>query len=307
VTFHRVSLLTYALVVALPSSVRATPEDDRAIAKQEYTEGTREFELGNFDNAIKHYEEAYRHRDEPVLLYNLAQAHRLAGHHAQALRMYKQYLLRSPNAANRDEVSQKITALEKVIESERLARSMPPDSATRPGEKPSNATSHPPESSHTTPGTTPPSTTPPETTPPATATTTPEAMPPPATTMPTETATPAHPGRSAKVAGIAVAALGVGALAGGIATGVLSQNASNAVANAAKAGQRFDPAQESRGLTDQTVSIALLAVGGVAVVAGAIIYYLGWRHGAREGYRRFVLAPPATSDGAATTSLGLRF
>ena len=121
----------------LPAVALAAPgDDDRAIARKEYTEGTREFELGHFDEAIKHYEEAYRHRDEPVLLYNLAQAHRLAAHHAQALRLYKQYLIRMPQAANHDEVAQKIALLEKLVENERLARSMPPDSAARPGEKP---------------------------------------------------------------------------------------------------------------------------------------------------------------------------
>ena len=289
VNFRAVIQLTFALVLMLPAVALAAPgDDDRAIARKEYVEGTREFELGHFDEAIKHYEEAYRHRDNPVLLYNLAQAHRLAGHNAQGLRLYKQYLMRVPDAANREEVSQKIALLEKLIESERMARSMPPEGAVRPGDK---AATEPPPVTENPP--------PPATTPPPPATTTPATTPPPR-----EAEHVGVPGRGLKIAGIVVAAVGIGALAGGIAMGVLTQKGSDAVAAEAKAGQHFDPAQESKALTDQTVEIALLAAGGAALVGGVVIYYLGWRQGAREGYRKVVLLPTVGPNVAALTLEG---
>ena len=275
------------MTLTLLAAPTARAEDDRAIAKREYTEGTREFELGHFDDAIKHYEEAYRHRDDPVLLYNLAQTHRLASHHAQALRLYKQYLVRVPDASNRDEVNQKIALLQKLVENERLARSMPPEGAVRPGEKP------PADANETPPATaSPPSPIPPP--PPPTTGTTP--VPPPR-----EAESASVPGRRLKIVGITVAVVGLGALAGGIATGVLTQQASDAIAAEAKAGQHFQPATESRALTDQTAEVALLAVGGAAVVGGVVLYYLGWRQGAREGYRRLVLQPRLGRDMVALT------
>lgn len=294
-----------ALAVSLLTGSTAHAEDDRAIAKREFTEGTREFELGHFDEAIKHYEEAYRHRDDPVLLYNLAQTHRLAGHHAQAIRMYKQYLLRVPDAANRDEVKQKIAALEKLAENERLARSLPPEGTVRPGDKPPADRGEPAPAGTTSStaapsgSTTPPPSAPrPESPAPPSSTT---AAPAPAALSPPREAERVHPGRGLKIAGIAVAALGLGALAGGIATGVLTQQASDAVSAEAKAAQHFDPATESRALTDQTAEVALLAAGSAALVGGVVLYYLGWRRGAREGDRRFVVQPRLGRDVAALT------
>src|SRR6184192_3593733 len=78
--------------------------DDRLSAKEHFQKGTKYFDLGRFDEAIKEYEAAYEVKDEPVLLYNIAQAHRLAGHTRDAVYFYKSYLRRVPKASNRDEV-----------------------------------------------------------------------------------------------------------------------------------------------------------------------------------------------------------
>ena len=61
-------------------------------------EARREYILGHWPDAIRAFEEAYRLTGDPALLFNLGQAHRMAGHTADALRFYKIYLAEAPNA-----------------------------------------------------------------------------------------------------------------------------------------------------------------------------------------------------------------
>lgn len=69
--------------------------------------GSKAFDLGQYEEAIA-TRAAYKIKDDPALLYNLGQAHRLAGHHSEALHFYKTFLSRSPDAPNRDEVEKRI-------------------------------------------------------------------------------------------------------------------------------------------------------------------------------------------------------
>jgi len=111
------------LVVLLGSPpASAQTAGDKAKAKQLYSTGVTEFNLGHYAEAAKIYEEAYRVLPDPVLLFNAAQAHRLAGHKEEALKLYASYLHnygeRAPNA---DEVQRHIGNLQKAIEDERAA------------------------------------------------------------------------------------------------------------------------------------------------------------------------------------------
>ena len=76
-----------------------------------------EFTLENFGKAIELFEEGFREEPEPVFLYNIAQAHRLAGHPAEALKYYKKYLALMPTAKNRPEVEEHVANLEKAVAS----------------------------------------------------------------------------------------------------------------------------------------------------------------------------------------------
>jgi tetratricopeptide (TPR) repeat protein len=116
----------WLLLLVLASSAPAFADNDRALAREHYFKGTRAFDLGAYDEAIAEYGAAYRIKDDPALLYNLGQAHRLAGHAAEALRIYKVYLSKRPEAANRPEVEAKIAELQKLIEQQNRTKSMPP-------------------------------------------------------------------------------------------------------------------------------------------------------------------------------------
>ncbi|HZS39647.1 MAG TPA: hypothetical protein VFF06_22600, partial [Polyangia bacterium] len=104
------------LVALLGSATAARADDGAAAAKQHYDEGTKAYDLGRYLEAAKEYETAFRIKDAPELLFNIAQAYRLADDHRRAMRSYRAYLRRLPSASNRAEVEAKIAELQKLIE-----------------------------------------------------------------------------------------------------------------------------------------------------------------------------------------------
>jgi tetratricopeptide (TPR) repeat protein len=275
---------------------RPAAADDRAAAREHYQKGTAAFDLGAYEEAINEYGAAYRLKNDPALLYNLGQAHRLAGHTQDALRFYKVYLNKLPNAVNRAEVELKIGELQKLLEAQQRTASLPPDAVkpmgsagtethgetrpkppeptppvveTKPVEKPPEPVrpvEKPPEPVH--PVETHPVETHPVETPPAVA---------PSEPAPTVTATEpaAHPGRTKTIAGAAVAAVGIAALAAGIALGALAQSAGDDLTKLNDNHGTFDPAKQDAGKTDQAVSGAMLGIGGAAVAAGVVVLAIG--------------------------------
>lgn len=97
------------------------PHDLNAAARQHYKRGSQLYDLEKYAEAIKEFEQGYEARPEPAFLFNIAQSHRLAGHTADAIRMYRAYLRSSPKAANRVDVEGRIADLEAL-----LAKTPPP-------------------------------------------------------------------------------------------------------------------------------------------------------------------------------------
>ena len=64
------------LVVIVAAARQAGAADD---PKKMFEAATAEFNLGHYQKAAGMYEEIYKVTLEPVLLYNIAQAHRLGG------------------------------------------------------------------------------------------------------------------------------------------------------------------------------------------------------------------------------------
>jgi hypothetical protein len=125
-------MLSLFVLAALATTTRTAGADEVAQAKEHFVAGTRAFELGAFDDAIAEYSLAYRLRDDPALLYNLGQAHRLAGHAAEALHFYRVFLTKVPDSPNRDEVEEKVEELRKLVDQQRRAQNLPPDGVTPP-------------------------------------------------------------------------------------------------------------------------------------------------------------------------------
>src|SRR6185503_18755441 len=68
----------------------------KAKASSYVSQGLAAQEAGDYDTAIDRYSNAYQLTQHPVLLFNIAQAHRLAGRFDQALALYQKYLDEDP-------------------------------------------------------------------------------------------------------------------------------------------------------------------------------------------------------------------
>jgi hypothetical protein len=81
-------------------------------ARQFFEEGTTHYNLREFEQAIESFQNAYKSVPNAAFLFNIAQAHRMAGHLSDAIGFYNNYLRLMPDAANADEVKRFIAELE---------------------------------------------------------------------------------------------------------------------------------------------------------------------------------------------------
>jgi hypothetical protein len=228
------TLFVSIAVLLLPAVALA--DEQTTTAREHYRRATNAFELGQFDESIREYSEAYRLRDDPAILYNLGQAHRLAQHPGEALHFYKMYLTKVPDAPNRAEVETKIDALQRLLDEQRKTQNLPPASTLSPTAAPE----------------------------PARVTARPAKAPSP----------PMSPASAKKVSGLVVGGVGVGLLAAGIAFGVLAKNTSDDLTRLASA-HMFDYDKQQAGKRDQLLEGVFLGVGGAVVATGVVLYVLG--------------------------------
>lgn len=133
----------WALVALLCSLGSARGNEEQA--RVHFQRGTNAFDLGRYDEAIREYEAAYSHERDPALLYNIAQAARLAGHDERALRLYKAYLQAAPSSLERTEVMRFIARLQARMASRQAERSLITSAlGTAPADTPPPPPSPPP-------------------------------------------------------------------------------------------------------------------------------------------------------------------
>jgi tetratricopeptide (TPR) repeat protein len=106
--------------------------DDVSAARLHYKRGTTYFDLGRYHDAAKEYEAAFEAKDDPVLLFNIAQAYRQAHEYPDAMRFYKAYLRRLPNAPNAPLVSERIHEMQDLVNQQRAAEQKPPVGPLQP-------------------------------------------------------------------------------------------------------------------------------------------------------------------------------
>lgn len=278
------------VVVFLAATVKPAYADDTSEAREHYQKGTSFYDLGRYPEAIREFEAAYQIKNDPALLYNLAQSHRLAGNSEQALHFYRTYLRRVPKAPNRTEIEGRITQLEQVISQNKTAQNTPPNVTMPPAEQPPS----------TTP---PPSTAPPPSSPPAT-------QPPVMTAPPMDTTQPApavmapppsvdlERAHSTKKWGKITMATGGGLFLVGVILGTQALSAANEVNDAAKAGRAFDQNlqdTESRGKAFATAANTFIVLGLLAGAGGAGLYFYGRN---QEKKAAAFVTPVASASGA---------
>src|SRR6476620_9263217 len=128
---RRISLVLSFIVVLAATAARAAepapPPDDRtAQARTLAQEATAHYAVGEFVRSAEKYEAAYKLRPDPALLYNAAQAQRMAGNNDKALLLYKSYVMFYPNEKNVPNVQQQIAKLQEALAAEHSARTQPP-------------------------------------------------------------------------------------------------------------------------------------------------------------------------------------
>jgi tetratricopeptide (TPR) repeat protein len=106
--------------------------DEVSSAKAHYLRATSHFAVGEFDDAARDYETAYKLHPDPALLFDAAQAHRLAGHHEKALLLYRSYVRMYPTGASANSCKEQIARLTVAISADQKAKSSPPTGTTEP-------------------------------------------------------------------------------------------------------------------------------------------------------------------------------
>jgi len=115
------------LVIFLCLAPAAPALADTAEAKLHYEKATGYYALGKYGDAAEEYEKAFALKPDPALLYNAAQAHRVAGNKVRALELYTNYVrVYGDQIANKAEVNRHIASLRKAIETDRETANAPP-------------------------------------------------------------------------------------------------------------------------------------------------------------------------------------
>src|SRR5262245_5771279 len=81
-------------------------------AKQYVDAGIAAKDTGDYDTAITFYTKAYELLPNPLLIFNIAEAHRLAGRFDQALKQYRDYLAKEPNGLKSRQARENIKEIE---------------------------------------------------------------------------------------------------------------------------------------------------------------------------------------------------
>ena len=134
--------LFVVLALALVCSVAVADEND---AKSLFTRGRTLYALGRFGEAAELFEKAFELKQDPAILYNAAQAHRLGGDKKKALVLYQNYLRLFGEQSNAGEVEKRIVDLKAAIEAEQAAKTNPPTGLLNDKSEPTTtATTTPP-------------------------------------------------------------------------------------------------------------------------------------------------------------------
>src|SRR5688572_7669081 len=268
----RGTLATTVLALALAAGAahaQAPTPADAALA-----EGRRLYDLQEWDQAIAKFKEAYRLRADAPALFNIAQSYRLKGDCPQAANFYKTFKRNFPKEKNIDKVEKFISEMEACAKAGPAKVDPPkvdPPKVDPPKvDPPVGTTGTPPPTTNPPTGTTgtPPTGTTGTATTGSTSVTGLDQPPPPA----------GKPGAQLRVAGLVTAGVGIAALGTGIVFGLKASSLAKD-AEALGQGDAWDPSIQARGEKAQRTRTILFGVGGAALVAGGVMYFMGRKQG----------------------------
>jgi tetratricopeptide repeat protein len=274
----------------------AAAPDKRQVAKRYVAAGDAAQKAGDYDTAIEMYEKAYKLVPHPVLIFDIAQAQRLAGRLDEALRQYRQYVAVVPSGPEAETARDCIADIEA-----KLAAGAQPGHDT-PGADGPRTAGPAPAAGDATGAVTPVS----GTTPSASAGEHPGGAPPAGGTGGDASVAPASgrdagtgdaaPGRTVRILGLAAGGVGVATLAVGIGYGVHAHTLSGNVSH------QYDPDKDRAGVRANQIAIAGMVSGGVLLATGVVLYW--WGHAQDRSSEHAVVMPVISDHGAGLAIIG---
>jgi tetratricopeptide (TPR) repeat protein len=261
-------VLAVAVAVAVPCAVHDAAAQPAKVdplkaktAKQYVDAGLAAQNAKDYETAISLYGKAYELVPHPVLLFNIGQAHRLAGRVDEAKRFYQQYLDADPKGPQATtareliaEIDARAAAEVKAREDARKAEEARKADAARKAERDRNAAA-------------------------ARAASAGEPAASGAPDEPPDDVDDPQPGRTLRIAGIAAA--GIGAVATGVSL-VYGLRARSLSDDLSAPGAVYDPARYADGEAAERNAIIFGVAGGALIAGGVVTYILGRRQDARE-------------------------
>ncbi|HWE28430.1 MAG TPA: hypothetical protein VHB97_10530 [Polyangia bacterium] len=119
-------------------------------AREVYKHAETAYALGRFNEAAQLFERVFELKQDPVVLFDAAQAHRLAGNKQKALVLYENYLRLFGERDNHAAVEKRVIELKAAIEADRVAAAAAAASAAPVKTPPSEpaVTTPPPDTTH---------------------------------------------------------------------------------------------------------------------------------------------------------------
>jgi hypothetical protein len=275
-----VAALSGAVIVG-ESAAQAQAEDKSAQARKAFEDGKKAYNLGDFDKAVELWKAGYDIKDDPVFLFNIAQAYRQKQDYAKAIFFYKAFLREDPKAKNRADVESRIAEMQKLLDDQKNTTGGPPTGVgnigtgggetgggeTGGGETGGGETGGGETGAGTGGGETgggeggeggeggddnsePP--------------------------RPVDTGE--HPGSGLKIAGLVTGGVGVALVVTGIIFAAKASSLQGEVQDAVDAGMPWSDdlsSKDSDGKSAATMGKVLTIVGAAAVVGGGVMYFMG--------------------------------
>jgi tetratricopeptide (TPR) repeat protein len=104
-------LLTWSPRASADEPKTNTSDDVELRAQAAFERGQRHYSLGEYADAVTSFRQAYELTNNPELLFNVAQAHRLAGNCAKAVEVYRHFLYLSTDIELRKQAKAHAEAL----------------------------------------------------------------------------------------------------------------------------------------------------------------------------------------------------
>ena len=130
------TLYAFVAVALVPAgAARADEAADFAAARQHFEAGRNAYLAGDYAGAINEFSLAQSLRPSPILDYNIGMSYEAIGDGQNAYAAFSRYLAAKPDAQNRAEVEQRMTAL--VERAQQQAAQAPPPATAGPPPSPS--------------------------------------------------------------------------------------------------------------------------------------------------------------------------